>query len=83
MLEDGKCMYEGLCRRSIVVYEYKCITTGKSYIGKTQCHLKQDLSYGRIYATTKLLASLQAHDIAGYHYSDRVGHSFGKPCSLA
>ena len=31
----------------------------------------------------KLLASLQAHDIARYRDSDRVGHSFGKPCSLA
>ena len=31
----------------------------------------------------KLLASLQAHNIARYRDSDRVGHSFGKPCSLA
>ena len=31
----------------------------------------------------KLLASLQAHDIARYRDSGRVGHSFGKPCSLA
>ena len=27
----------------------------------------------------KLLALLQAHDIARYRDSDRVGHSFGKP----
>ena len=35
------------------------------------------------YATTKLLASLRAHNIAWYGDSDRVGHRFGKPCSLA
>ena len=29
-------MYDELFRRSVVVYELKCLITGKSYIGKTQ-----------------------------------------------
>ena len=33
-------MYEGQCRRSMVVYELQHATTKKSYVGKTQCHLK-------------------------------------------
>ena len=39
-MEDGKYMYEGICNMSIVDYELKCVTTGKSYIGKTQNYLK-------------------------------------------
>ena len=40
LLEDGSCMYDGICRKSMVVYELKCKISGKSYIGKTQRHLK-------------------------------------------
>ena len=40
LLEDGSCMYDGECRKSMVIYELKCKSTGKSYIGKTQRHLK-------------------------------------------
>lgn len=36
LLEDRKCMFEGKCRHSMVVYKLDC----KSYIGKTQHTLK-------------------------------------------
>ena len=39
-LEDGKCMYDGIWERSMVVYELKCLIKGKSYVGKTQRTLK-------------------------------------------
>ena len=39
-LENGKCMYDSQCRQSMVVYELQHKATNKSYIGKTQCHLK-------------------------------------------
>ena len=38
--EDGKCIYNGLCRVQMTIYDLKCKITGKSYIGKTQRHLK-------------------------------------------
>ena len=40
LIEDGSCMYDGECRKSMVIYDLKCKTTGKSYIGKTQRNLK-------------------------------------------
>ena len=33
-------MYDGICERSAVIYELKCLITGKSYVGKTQRTLK-------------------------------------------
>ena len=39
-MEDGRCQYDGNCRKGTVVYELKCLITGKSYIGKTQRYLK-------------------------------------------
>ena len=39
-LDDGRCHYDGDCRKSMVVYELKCNVTGKNYIGKTQDYLK-------------------------------------------
>ena len=39
-LEDRKCMYDGECEITMVVYELKFLMTGKSYIGKTQRTLK-------------------------------------------
>jgi len=41
LLPNGKCMYGGNCRKSMVVYELNCGVTGKSYIGKTQDYLKK------------------------------------------
>ena len=41
LLPNGKCMYGGKCRTSMVVYELKCKVSGKSYIGKTQDYLKR------------------------------------------
>jgi len=38
---DEGCDYCGICRESILVYRVECNTTGKSYIGSTQCHLKK------------------------------------------
>ena len=38
--EDGKCIYNGLCRVQMTIYDLKCKITGKSYIGKTQRNLK-------------------------------------------
>ena len=38
--EDGKCIYNGLCRVQMTIYDLKCKITGKSYIGKTQRPLK-------------------------------------------
>ena len=40
-LDDGRCFYDGNCRRSMVVYCLKCNITGKVYIGKTQVYLKK------------------------------------------
>ena len=42
--EDGKCIYNGLCRVQMTIYDLKCTITGKSYIGKTQRHLKKRTS---------------------------------------
>ena len=40
LLEDGSCMYDGICRKSMVVYDLVCKVTVKSYIGKTQHNFK-------------------------------------------
>ena len=32
--EDGKCIYGGLCRVQITIYDVKCTITDKSYIQK-------------------------------------------------
>jgi hypothetical protein len=37
---DGTCLYEGLCRKAIVVYELKCSLCGCCYVGKTQRYFK-------------------------------------------
>ena len=39
-LDDGRCHYDGDCRKSMVVYDALCKVTGKSYVGKTQDYLK-------------------------------------------
>ena len=39
-LDDGRCHYDGDCRKSMVVYDARCEVTGKSYVGKTQDYLK-------------------------------------------
>ena len=36
-----ECLFEGKCRRSMVVYELYCKLSGKSYYGKTQQYLKK------------------------------------------
>ena len=41
LLEDGKCLYEGQCRRSMVVYDLECKLCDSHYIGKTQQYLKE------------------------------------------
>ena len=40
LMKDGKCPFEGLCRRSKIVYQLVCLEAGKFYIGKTQKYLK-------------------------------------------
>jgi hypothetical protein len=35
-----KCYANSQCRTPIVVYQAKCLTTGKKYIGNTSCLLK-------------------------------------------
>ena len=39
--KDQTCLFEGFCQRSAVVYELKCRTTGKCYVGKTQRYFKE------------------------------------------
>jgi hypothetical protein len=38
---NGLCLYEGDCRKSIVVYKTTCLKTGKMHIGNTQQHFKK------------------------------------------
>ena len=40
-LKGNKCWFGGKCRRAMVVYENKCLVTGKLYIGKTQLYQKK------------------------------------------
>ena len=35
-LKMGECMYDGNCRKKMVVYNLKCLIILKSYGGKTQ-----------------------------------------------
>ena len=39
--KDQTCLFKGFCQRSAVVYELKCRTTGKCYVGKTQRYFKE------------------------------------------
>ena len=38
---DDKCIFNGECRISIVIYKSTCTSTGKSYIGNTQQKVKK------------------------------------------
>ena len=39
-MEDGSCMFDKVCRKSMVVYELKCKCCNKDYIDKTQRTIK-------------------------------------------
>ena len=38
---NGKCPYNDKCRTSCIVYQVRCKSTGKTYIGNTQQYLKK------------------------------------------
>ena len=42
-LEDGRCMYDGNCRKKMVIYDLKCLITSKSYIGKMQRSMNKQM----------------------------------------
>ena len=84
-LEDGKCMYEGQCRRSMVVYELQHATTKKSYVGKTQCHLKTRTKQ-HVYDVWKVIESGRQKfgedwfGSGGYAGADAFSKYFGNQC---
>ena len=38
---EGKCVYKGQCRKSLVIYKVTCKECGECYIGNTQQNLKK------------------------------------------
>jgi hypothetical protein len=41
LLDNGHCLYEDQCRKSMVVYDLECKLCNSHYVGKTQQYLKE------------------------------------------
>ena len=41
LTSDKKCLFDGKCRRAMILYELHCKVTDKSYYGKTQRYSKK------------------------------------------
>jgi hypothetical protein len=67
--ENGLCIYEGACRKSIVVYKTTCLQTGKVYIGNTQQHLKKRMQQ-HFQDVRKLVLTEQRSDSFASHFAD-------------
>lgn len=86
LLADGRCMYDGDCRKSIVVYEHQCLITGKSYIGKTQQHHKQRVSIEHFADVWKVIQTGRAKygnkwtGSGGYAGADSFAKHFANLC---
>ena len=86
LLDDGKCIFEGNCRRSMVVYELKCLLTGKSYIGKMQRTLKVRTKE-HLYNIWRVIESGRTkfgrsnwYGSGGYSKADAFSEHFGNLC---
>ena len=75
--EDGSCIYNGLCRTQMVIYDLKCKLTGKSYVGKTQRHLKKR-TCEHFYDVWRVLEATRAG--RRYAQADAFAKHFAEQC---
>ena len=82
---DKTCLFEGNCRKSMVIYELHCKTTGKSYYGKTQQYLKtrtmqQVSDVWKIIETGRKKFGMSWHGSGGYVWDDSFSKHFAELC---
>ena len=65
---DGECIFNSMCRKSMVVYKCKCLICGKFYIGNTQNHVKRRMS-GHYMETRNLVNNSTISDSFARHFA--------------
>ena len=82
---DKTCLFEGKCRKSMVIYELYCKNTGKSYYGKTQQYLKTR-TMQHVYDVWKIIATgrkkfgMSWYGSGGYKRADSFSKHFAEQC---
>ena len=67
-LANGKCLYNGQCRTSCIVYEVRCKTTGDIYKGNTHEKLKYRMA-GHYSDVQRLIQKGKRSDSFATHFA--------------
>jgi GIY-YIG catalytic domain len=73
---EPSCKYNNVCRHPLVVYQAKCTTTGKCYIGNTQQHLKTRMQQHANDTRQKKLFNKNSDTFAS-HFADQMRNFVG------
>jgi len=82
---DGRCFYDGNCRRSMVVYKLRCKCCDSSYFGKTQLYLRDRTQqhFGdvwKVIETGRMKYGEEWRGSGGYTRADAFAKHFADHC---